>query len=550
MGNKLGAGGRVQSVKCPFFSGSSLLAPGSWLFASSPVRAVRRLFWAGILLLLLLPRERSALAASDVSPLVAPTGVPVGVPDYAATPGQTSQQGWFKDLRFAPPPASLGGASVLVESPVLSNPGGLIGLRQATPEDATLKIGNAYLKVLSVSGSMLYSDNINWTAMNPESGYIAILRLGAAAMYQINDNLQLAVGGSLVYLPTQGKFGLSGFGILDPLYAFSSQPLFRAQLSYDLTAGDWQILLANEYKVYAGIPYASGIGFQFNGADVAGNYVFDSPYSLYGTTNSFLMQQNTTGVSATRLLPTQTRLTLGASQAYYWYDGDTPWVLPTRRTTGYAALDSELEALRFKPFAFYQIDRYDLTSYNHHQVRGGVRGPVTENLFILIDGGYYWADGTGRAGPLWGISLGHTLGPVTEQYFGYGRYVVGEFGDLQTRLAYGLRHQLNSVVALGLEAHRNEYELLGGVGTSGSEWGASGQIQAAVMPEGEVALRLGWAHVTYAGTLPGTQDVWMGGLGFRYRSLQADAVCRWTNNDQVHRQYLENMVTFTLTKYF
>ena len=440
-----------------------------------------------------------------------------------------------------------------MESPVLSGAGAVIGLREATPENATLKIGQAYLKVASVSGSMLYSDNINWTSSDPESDLIAIVRLAAAAMYQINNNLQLAVSGCLVYLPTQGQIGLDGFGIMDPLYAFSPQPIFRAQLGYNVTAGDWQILLADEFSITCGIPYGAGVGFQFNEQDVAGNYVFESPYNLYGTTNSFLLQVNTTGASASRLLPTETRLTLGASESFYWYQGDGPWTFPTRQTTGYVALNSELEDLRFKPFAFCQADHYDLNSWDHQQVRGGFRGPVTENLIFELDGGYYWATGSDMQGPLYGASLRHTFNPGTEQSLSAGRYVTDFFGDLESRVVYGLRHQLNSVVTLGFEANWNQYELLnqtGRTGSSGGYWGASAGLKAAVFPEGGVALGIGWQRETYADTDPATQDVWMGRVGVRYRSLEGDVVYRWTNSHQVSQPYLENMVMFTLTKYF
>ena len=59
---------------------------------------------------------------------------------------------------------------------VLEDPGGLVGLRRTSAPDATVKLGNLYLKAASLSGSVLHSDNINWEANNPQSGTIGIVR--------------------------------------------------------------------------------------------------------------------------------------------------------------------------------------------------------------------------------------------------------------------------------------------------------------------------------------------------------------------------------------
>ena len=513
------------------------------------MRFIQRLAWAGILLLFQRPAEWDVFAAELASPASQLTQNPATSLGLTGLPGESGAMPLFGGISLTPQWMRMGGASMTVESPALSDPLGMLGLGAMTPQDAHLKIGNAYFRVNSVSGSMLYSDNINWSS-TPESGYIAVARLNATMMYQFSDNLTLAVGGSLIYLPTQGEFGVSGFGIQDPLYAFSIQPLFRARLAYEFTGGEWQFLLADEYRIYMGVPYAAGLGFEFQGRDVAGNYVFENPNPLYSSGNSFLYKDNTTAASATRLLPTETRLTVGASRSEYWYDGNTTFDLPTWRNSAYVALNSELEELRFKPFAYYRVDQYDLEWYDHQQVRAGFRGPLTENLSLLADGGYYWAKSDGHNTPLWGIQLSHEINPVTVEYGGFGRYVVSDFGDLETRLFYGIRHQVNSVVTVGGEAHWSQYESLDPQVVPGSDFGASAGVQAAVLSGGGVYLGMGWDQGTYDSTQPGTRSAWSGRVGVRYRTLQADLTGRWTSNNQASLRYLENMVMLTLTKYF
>lgn len=507
--------------------------------------------------------------AQDLGPLVPRNTVPYSIGGNADNspiqetyprrggrgwaPTETQAAGWGLDSVFAPSPVSFGHAQLSLDSPLLYDAGGFVGLRQATPEDSTFKAGNLYLKMASISGSILHSDNVNETAAKPEAGTISILRLGTVAMYQFNDSLQLAVSGKLVYLPMEGKAGVSGFGIQDPLYALATRPIFRAHLTYELQAGDWDIRAANEFRIIAALPAPAGLGFDFREQSAAGQYVFHDTFAPVGIKDSFLLKENRTGASATRLLPTETRLTLGANRSYYWYDGPVISPYPTRRDSGYVALNSELEDLRFKPFAIYKIDRYDQEQYDHQQVRAGIRGPVTENVSIVGDGGYYRQDGGGGGqSALWDARIEHTVSPQVTHQISYGRYVTEPFGDLETRAMYSVQHQLNSVVSLGGSAYTSRFVLPDRGNTGGTQRGVNLGIRAEVFPEGGVELGGGWLRENYDNVMIGGRDTWLARARFRYKSLEAEVVYRFLDRRSAAPglNYRENLLALTLSKYF
>lgn len=469
------------------------------------------------------------------------------------TPAQArDDNGWFRDALLPPLPATLPGGGLVLESPVLEDPGGLVGIRRATPENATLKAGRFYFKLGSISGSLLHSDNVNSQATHPEPGTIAAVRLSSIVLYQFTDDLQFAVGGSLLYLPIEGRAGVSGFGIRDPLYSFTAQPIFRSQFSYELRLADWNLRMVDEFRIVSSIPAELGFGFEYDGQSRAGQYVFHDEFAPNDTRNPFILKENIIGGTASRLLPTETRFTLGVSRAHFWYDGESPYTLPRRNDTVYLSLESELERLRFKPFALYRINLYDLSQYSHQQVRAGFRGPLTENISVTADGGYYSAAGHGRQGELWGSGLHHTPGPSTEQSFRFGRYVAEPFGEVEEKLDYAIRHDLSSVVTLKLSGHLSRFVLQDQRGTRGTQRGLDLEGYAAVMPEGGIRLGGGWVRESYDNLTIGGRTSWFARAAIRYRSLEARATFRFMDrhSDQPNLEYREKLVTLTLEKYF
>ena len=69
------------------------------------------------------------------------------------------------------------------------------------PENAEIKLGNFYLGIFSLSASVLWSDNINLAEVGKQSEEIAVVRLQAGIIYQLNEAMRLSAAGTLVWLP-------------------------------------------------------------------------------------------------------------------------------------------------------------------------------------------------------------------------------------------------------------------------------------------------------------------------------------------------------------
>src|SRR5207248_5291742 len=112
-------------------------------------------------------------------------------------------------------------------------------------------------------------------------------------------------------------------------------------------------------------------GEGFDGEDRVGRYVYGSKgssattledRSRFGSFSEALVQgRKLVGAKASRMLPTVTRMEVGAYHTdYLYFSGqDAFGKLPRTRDQGYVSLVSERPSLRFKPFAFYRISRFD-----------------------------------------------------------------------------------------------------------------------------------------------------------------------------------------------
>ncbi|MCX6895338.1 MAG: hypothetical protein NTZ16_07575 [Verrucomicrobia bacterium] len=270
--------------------------------------------------------------------------------------------------------------------------------------NAEIKLGRFYYDVTSLSTSWLFSDNVNRAETGVSSGFIGICTLKGVAMLQLLENLRFAATAELVLLPLRGKFGLAGF-VRDSgearLFLSDSygRERLRAQIAYDLLVGGWNARIYDQVQLKSpaiGLDERFNIaaGEPFDEQDRAGRYAFRSSgggsglrVNEYDRRNdlSFNYVNNQMGVSANRLLPTETRATFGAYRMNYWYLGDSGAIMPRTRDVGYASLNSERDNLRFKPFVAYQIYRS-----NEQEWKFGLP-PVFEQLWLL----HRWAQEPG-----------------------------------------------------------------------------------------------------------------------------------------------------------
>ena len=445
-------------------------------------------------------------------------------------------------------------------------------LRRGTaPAGAEIRLGRLYLDLRSLSTSVLYSDNINRTEFNRKDGFISIVTLDMLGVLQFTDNLRLAFRAGLTWLPTENKFGLAGFTSdrFSGRLFYGSGFSHLAQVTYDLQLARWDIhifdhlrahppMLAENFEVTA--------GNTFDEEDRAGRYVFRS--SIRGANGNdlrvnetdrhfaeaFTQVANTAGASVNRLLPTSTRLELGAYHSDAFYIGGDSSLFPHSRDGAYVSLRSERETMRFQPFATYRVSRANEGKWNN-EVRGGIGGPVTENIQLLGSAGYHWDFVDDRARVVANARLQHTIGPYTVQQLEYRRDFTYPEADLENSYTYRLRQTLGPNLFGEAFLKYATFEDLNNNNTGSEELRAGVHLTATL--SSRATLRFGgvYSRLNYANTAQGLVNKWTAVGQFRYRfaeSWESAFTYQYQNHNSTASSdsYYENLFVFTLTYYF
>ncbi|MDW8308676.1 MAG: hypothetical protein RMK20_04805, partial [Verrucomicrobiales bacterium] len=466
----------------------------------------------------------------------------------------------------------VGEADAVLQGTLLSGPRLNVPLaaRGVRPEDAELKIGQLYLDLNAISGSLLYSDNINLRERDRRDGLIGILRLTSTIVFQIADAVRLATRGTLVYLPFRGKVGIAGFGIDDPLIEFQTMPLFQAQLTLDQRVAGWDVEVVDDLSVRhrrfdAGLGLDVFDGATFDEEDRAGRYIFrdhtlppspgfqDNRVGRLGY--NFIQGRNLIGASATRYVFGDTRLEFGGYHADYWYAETRDRRLPRSRDTVYAMLVNERESLRFKPFARYRASHYDISPGWGQEARVGVHGPVTENMALLADVGYYWRTDSSRSTYLARLRLRHSFNPITFHQLEYHRSVAEPQDEIADTVSYLLHHLFREDLFGRFYLSYATFENARGGRRTGEEYRAAARLNYDLAQR--TSLRLSGAFVDFENRDPLATDFedWIGRAELLYRhtaDLHAHLIYQYRDRhaDAPGRSYRENLILLTLIKYF
>jgi len=485
----------------------------------------------------LIPTIRYRLAL-----LVALALVPVGYP-------QSTE--FVRGYQLAPSQAKAGGAAFGMESRFLDINDGV-----SAPDTANLKVGRAYFTLDSTSGSVLYSDNVDFVSSAPKSGTISVFRIAGGVQFLATERLQLATSGTLVYLPRQQQAGIAGLGVEDPLAEIYERSSFRAQLSYETRISDWDVQLVDEFSAAPALPTVGGFGgTNFAAEDRVGRYTFreQTRFPAAGSTNTSLIRENLLGGIVTRSLPTDTRVSAGLNRFNFWYTGpiDRQTNLPDTRDRGFISIASERENLRLKPFSRYQIERNDTAPWNH-EIQLGVAGPLTDYVDLIAFGGYFWAENAQSSGRIWGVSLRHTPRELTRHEIRYSRALDNLTRELETQVRYNISQGLTSSLSTRLGAFHTEFESLRQPGPGGREWGASLGLDAAVIAKGRLTVESAYFRQEYNGIPADRSDGWLGRIRMTYGSLEGDLIYRHsvTNPGRPLSQARENVMSATLLKRF
>jgi hypothetical protein len=302
----------------------------------------------------------------------------------------------------------------------------------AEPENADIKAGPLYIKFHYLNAIVLYDDNFNRTETDRKAATLVLLNLNLSIIAQLSEGLQFTVSGSLGYLPLQNQFGVepstyNSLGLL--LYAV---PFFAAQLAYQTDIAGWPVVFADSFRAGAGT-YSDNLGNDFTlfkgndlERDEEGNYTFHSAPTLRGDQNTTINSDvgyysNTVSAATQQMLPEDIRLSASISHEDLWYNQEERG-LPPGRDDLYVSLISERENLRFKPILSYQATYVEDQPGIVQSIRGGIFGPIDDQLFLEATGGVY-IDAFGHDGFLYHLSLRHDAGPYTSQEVSVDSYL-------------------------------------------------------------------------------------------------------------------------------
>ena len=439
------------------------------------------------------------------------------------------------------------------------------------PEDAELKLGNFYVDITALSGSILYSDNIHLEENNTDDGVIAVTRMNLQGVFQLGENFRIAVRGALIYFPLKNEIGIAGFGIEDPLAHFEYFPLTEAQFAYNLMVGRWEVQLYDNFGVTierfgSGLSYDLFDGATFDEADEAGRYRFRSNVSgLSGggdprdrdlrVGSDLLGAHNTVGVTASRLVPTETRVEIGAYHQDSWYYGPVDkHTLPKTQEAGFINLINEREEMRFKPFAMYKVSRYNYESDWDHKFRSGVRGPITDYIYFLGDVGFFYSGQSDRSGLLWRLRFDHEPTPLILQRFEYSRDVTDPDHDLEERLSYRFRYRINEDLSAEAFAIRSHFEDLDLTNTESDETRFGLRFTYRLAQRTTMRVGAVYNQVDYVNPALADAKVWTARLEFLYRysqTLEARLTYQYQtrDSDRIGDSYDENVVILSVIKY-
>lgn len=438
--------------------------------------------------------------------------------------------------------------------------------RGFAPQDADLKFGPVFFKLQGLSAGVLWSDNINLTETNRESGTIGIVTISGAIIAQLTEGLRLAVSGSLVYLPLKNELGIAGFGVNAPfLFGFDNQPIVRSEITWNTIIGGWNVVFADDFHIGVG-RYSNNVrddailfdGGGFDGYDQAGRYVFRARQTSFSdndrdfdneSNNDFIYFSNTVSAQADRLIVGKTRLRVQVAHQNLWYNQGGRG-LPTLRDQVNVSLVSERENLRFKPFFVYEALKTDLMDSFIQSVRVGIDGPITDQLLLHAEVGYYF--GNGEHGLLGLVSLRHQAGPYTQQSFFFGRSLNTFYDQVEEGIGYNIRQIIGPKVGADAFVLYNNIYNLDGEGPSYKEFRTGLRFSIVAGPRTNFILTGTYSVLDYEA---GQSRTWTGLAQVTHyftNTLLARLAYQYQQNDSdfFDRSYYENVVFFSLAKYF
>ncbi len=431
-----------------------------------------------------------------------------------------------------------------------------IGVR---PEDAEIKLGRLYFDFRSLTIGYLASDNIDQSQLTRNWGHVMVVRAEMALLYQLTDQLQLAVAGEIGWLPFSNQVGFT-----DPLLdlELSLAPLAQIQLNYAIPTPTWQFNFFDQFQVRRN---TLGVGRNFDLlnrnpqdlTDRAGRYVFNvrqQTPSQNRQLDSTVEYHNVIGAQVDRLFPTQTRFTATLQHENIWYQQNTN-ALPTTIDQANFVLQSERENLRFKPFAQFTTTKqtgnpgWDMTA------RGGLRGPITDYIDFFGDGGYFWSgDGT-RQSSVFTLGLLHEPKHNLRHSLVFTRNITYPERVLTDLIEYRVEYTFHPDMLGEIAVNRATFDSLSFNNTRGEQQQAEARVTWLAGPR--LTLRPGVAYTEGRTFGAATSDFSVFDARFEvfYQfgpRFRAEFMYQYEQRDSSTAldSYYENLFTLSIIKYF
>jgi hypothetical protein len=429
------------------------------------------------------------------------------------------------------------------------------------PEDAEFKLGNFYLDVFSLGGSVLWSDNINLREVGKESEEIAVVRLRGAVMYQLNEAMRLSAAGTAVWLPFEQELGFT-----DPMadYTISLAPIFQTQFIYDIPFNKVDVQMIENFTVQSG-GFGTGRAFDLLGReagdleDRAGRYAFRDTQAQGPTDRRFRSApayRNVIGANVSTLLPTVTRLTFGYAHENIWQQRDS---LGQQSSSDVftAELRSERENLRFKPNFSYSARHQNNRFGYDTATRGGIIGPITPYLELRADMGYFLAGDESAEGYTWFVGIINRPRERIQHELDYVRTVTYPDRSLVTLVSWRGQLQASPDIILEAGALEQNIEPLDNPNNSfgGKQFRVEGRFNLSVTDRIVSRLGYAWTHNVGRSGAPLLFDLHT----IRYELTIAHTTTfesallyqhEFRDSNRPLDSYVENVISLTLTRRF
>ena len=263
-----------------------------------------------------------------------------------------------------------------------------------------------------------------------------------------------------------------------------------------------------------------------------------------------MVYANTISAEADRLLPGTVRMQVRVYHEDLWYNQGNRG-LPSLREGASVLVASERDNMRFKPFFRYDAFRTDEFGGIQSVFRFGIAGPITDQLSLLAQGGYYFG-GLGANGELWNLQLTHLAGPYTQESFSYAR----AFNYFHDEITEGIGYNLQQVLGPKLTANAYLYRLdvqeqsIDDDNFTRNEW--LGALSLTYIMGPKTSLRL---TGEYAGIEPDRTESWVGRAELSYNltdTVLLHFLYQYQKSTSLNfeQNYTENLFFLSLTKYF